>query len=166
LSDQKVSKAFASTITKIEHIRFEGCWVGEAPDEMAVFGRLFSSSYVSGFTWASWTNHIEVTIPKMITAKDLKKHLALYERWFMPGTPDMVQLASMAKHRDIKKKLLMLWYQYTLEEKPPYVDDNLRRYGAVTYKVRSDAAKRTVESKDAKPSDSPTSPFEYVTVKL
>jgi hypothetical protein len=89
LSDQKVSKSFAKTATKIEHIRFEGCWVGEAPDEMATFGRLFSAQYVSGFTWTCWTNEIELTIPKGITAKALKDYLKLFEMWLMPGTPPM-----------------------------------------------------------------------------
>jgi hypothetical protein len=51
LSEPEITKPFAKTSTKIEHISFEGCWVGEAPDEMAVFGRLFGAKDVSGFTW-------------------------------------------------------------------------------------------------------------------
>lgn len=166
LSDPKVAQAFAGTTTKIQHIRFEGCWVGEAPDEMAAFGRLFSSSYVSGFTWTGWAQDIEVMIPKAVNAKDLKQILSPYERWFMPGGPDVVQLASMAKQSSVKRRIWLLWYQYTLQNQPPYVDDNYKKYGPVTYKARSEAKGRTVEAKDAKRSTAPVPPFEYVTVKL
>jgi hypothetical protein len=166
LSDQKVKDIFAKTTTKIEHIRFEGCWVGEAPDEMAAFGRLFSSSFVSGFTWTSWNNDIEVKVPKGISPKDLRKFLSRFEKWLMPGSPDMGQLASLAKSHDFKKTLLLLWYQYTLQTQPPYENDNYKRLGSHTYKARSEVTNRTVEAKDAKTSDSPVPPFEYVTVKL
>jgi hypothetical protein len=166
LSEPEISKGFAKTSTKIEHIGFEGCWVGEAPDEMAAFGRLFSAKDVSGYTWTCWNNEIEVTIPKGVTAKGLQDVLKLYETWLMPGTPPLAQLASMAGRTDVKKKLLMLWYQYTLDEKPPYLDDNYKRSGSHTYKTRADATKRSVAAKDAKTSDVPIPPFEYVTVKM
>lgn len=50
LSDQKVSDAFAKVSTTADHIRFEGCHVGEESLEMAAFGRLLTATYVSGFT--------------------------------------------------------------------------------------------------------------------
>jgi hypothetical protein len=166
LSEPEISKAFAKTSTKIEHIGFEGCWVGEAPDEMAAFGRLFGAKDVSGYTWTCWNNEIEVTIPKGVTAKGLKDVLKLYEPWLIPGSPPVAQLASMAGRGDVKKKLLMFWYQYSLDEKPPYVNDNYKKLGSHSYKTRADAAQRTVQAKDAKTSDVPLPPFEYVTVKL
>lgn len=166
LTEPQVPKYFGKVKTKIEHIRFEGCWVGEAPDAMAAFGRLFDAQAVSGFTWACWSNEIEVTLPKGITAADLKKHLAAFETWLMPGTPSIAQLASMARQREVKKKLALLWYQYSTDEKPPYANNNFQRLGRHSYKTRADATARTIDAKNAKTSESPSPPFEYVTVKL
>jgi hypothetical protein len=166
LSDPEITKAFSKTVTKIEHIGFEGCWVGEAPDEMLAFGRLLKAKDVSGFTWACWSNDIEITIPKGVTARGLSDVLKSYATWLAPGSPPIAQLASMAGRTDIKKQLLMLWYQYTTEEKPPYLDDNFKKSGSHTYKTRADAKARSIEAKDAVRSDSPIPPFEYVTVKM
>jgi hypothetical protein len=167
LSDAAISKAFANTKTKIEHIRFEGCHVGEAPDEMAAFGRLFSAQDVSGYTWSSWTGNITVDIPRGTTEKAVKDVLKLYEMWLMTDSLSIIKrLVSQARHRTIKQELLLQWYQYSLEEYPPYQNDNYKKSGARTYKRRSEATKRTVQAKDAKRSDSPSPPFEYVTVKL
>jgi len=75
LEDEAVTQAFAKTKTQIERIRFEGCWVGENPKAMAVFGRLFNAREVSGFTWVHATNNIAVTIPKSIKADEFKLFL-------------------------------------------------------------------------------------------
>src|SRR5215813_13242132 len=37
LSAKPIRDAFAKVKTRIRTIRFEGCWVGEAPDDMAQF---------------------------------------------------------------------------------------------------------------------------------
>ena len=180
LGEQAVTQAFAKTKTQIEHIRFEGCWVGEGPVDMAVFGRLFNARDVSGFTWVHWSNDITVTIPKGLTANDLKAFLDKkgLAKWLAPTAPPMTQLASMAQSKDAPKRLWLEWFQATLDKKPPYEDQdgklaadsgkrsNFQQLGVHNYKVRSDARARTVLAKDAKPSDAGHSAFEYVTVKL
>src|SRR4051794_12364020 len=40
LSDKEVTQAFAKVKTQVDHIRFEGCWVGNGPGHMRDFGRL------------------------------------------------------------------------------------------------------------------------------
>ena len=97
------------------HIRFEGCWVGLSPVEMAAFGRIFGATDVSGFTWVSWTGEATVTIPKGVTAQALTKLLKdqNLEPWLMPGSPSVQVLASMARNADAKKTLPLLWYQAT-----------------------------------------------------
>src|SRR5260370_40119564 len=64
LDDGAVSKAFAKKTTKAEHIRFEGCWVGEEPEPMAVFGRFFDGKTASGFTWVPWLNPNPFNLPR------------------------------------------------------------------------------------------------------
>jgi hypothetical protein len=180
LGEEVVTKAFAKTKTRIEHIRFEGCWVGEGPDDMATFGRLFNAQDVSGFTWVHWSNDITVTIPKGLTADGLKTFLEKngLAKWLAPTTPPMTQLASMAQSKEAPKKLWLEWFQATLDKKAPYEDQdgklaagsgkrsNLQQLGFHIYKVRSDAISRTVLAKDAKPSSGGFSAFEYVSVKL
>jgi hypothetical protein len=111
LSDKVLADAFAKSTTKIEHIGFEGCWVGEAPDEMAAFGRLFGNADVSGFTWTTWTGEITVDIPKGVTPDGMSKVLKPFEPWLMPGSPTIAQLASMSRSADAKATLKMLWYR-------------------------------------------------------
>lgn len=168
LTDAAIAKAFAKLTTKVQHIRFEGCWVGEAPVNMAAFGRLLSAKDVSGFTWVSWTSEITINIPAGITAKDLSKFLQdqNYEKWLMPGSTTAAVLASMAKRAEVKKALPMIWYQQSLDVRPPYIDDNYKKLGRHSYGARADAAKVVVAAKNAKNSTAPTTPFEYVTVTL
>lgn len=180
LGEEAVTQAFAKTKTQIEHIRFEGCWVGDGPGDMAKFGHLFNARDVSGFTWVHWSNDITVTIPKGLTAEDLtafldKKGLA---KWLAPTTAPMAQLASLARTKDAPKKLWLEWFQATLDKKAPYEDQdgnlaadsgrpsNFQRLGVHNYKIRSDARSRTVLAKDAKPSAGGHPNFDYVTVKL
>lgn len=168
LTDPAIATAFAKVKTSVQHIRFEGCWVGEAPADMAVFGRLLKAKDVSGFTWASWTNSVKINIPKGISPNDLGKFLKdqNFERWLMPGSPTVPVLASMARTAAVSRVLPMLWYQYGLDEKPPYIDDNFNKLGRHKYAARGDAAKKSIVAKSAKNSSAPISPFEYVTVTL
>ncbi len=121
LGEQAVTQAFANTKTQIEHIRFEGCWVGDGPSDMATFGRLFNAQDVSGFTWVHWSNDITVTIPKGLTAKDLEAFLETkgLAKWLAPTTAPMAQLASMAQSKSAPKKLWLEWFQATLDKKAP-----------------------------------------------
>lgn len=174
LSEAKLARAFANKKTQVNHIRFEGCWVGEGPVDMAAFGRLFDAVDVSGFTWAHWSvNDAELTLPKGTTVDALqrlqgKEFTSPIAPWLAPppATPPLAQLASMARERPVTKTLPLEWFQYTLDVKPPYADNNLQRLGRHTYKVRRDAANRGVKAKDAQNSSDPVPPFEYVTVTL
>jgi hypothetical protein len=168
LDEAALAKELSKTKTKVQHIRFEGCWVGEAPVDMAAFGRIFSAKDVSGFTWVSWTGEATVTIPKGIKAQDLSKFLQTQnlEKWLMPGSPAVPVLASMARSAAAKKTLPLLWYQATLNRKPPYDGNNFAQGGRHAYRTRSEAAKRTVAAAKAQNNKDPVAPFEYVTVTL
>jgi len=174
LSDARIAKAFANKRTQVDHIRFEGCWVGEGPADMAAFGGLFDAVDVSGFTWAHWSvDDSKFTLPKGTTVESLQRlqgkgTTSPITPWLAPppATPPLAQLASMARGGPITKTLPLEWFQYTLDLKPPYVDKNLEHSGKHTYKVRRDATNRVVQAKDAKASTSPVPPFEYVTVVL
>lgn len=168
LTEAALAKALSKKKTNIKHIRFEGCWVGEAPVDMAVFGRIFDAADVSGFTWVCWTGDATVTIPKGISAKDLSKFLQAQnlEKWMMPGSPPVAALASRARGAAAKATLPLLWYQATLNRKPPYEGKNFAQGGRHSYGARSEATKRTVAAKAAKNNTEPVAPFEYVTVTL
>jgi hypothetical protein len=178
--EEALTKAFAKTKTQIGHIRFEGCWVGEDPNDMATFGGLFKAQDVSGFTWVHWQNNATVTIPMGSTINSLNAVLDAQglAKWLVPTTPPMAQLASMAQSGNAEKKVWLEWFQATLDKKEPYLDQdgnlaavsrkrsNFQQLGSHNYKVRSDATLRTVLAKDAKPGSGGQPPFEYVTVKL
>jgi len=51
-----------------------------------------------------------------------------------------------------------------LDEHQPFMDNNIQHLGKHTYKVRTDATKKTVQAKDAQPYTQPIPPFDYVTV--
>jgi hypothetical protein len=164
LSDQVIADAFKGSKTKVTSIGFEGCWVGEAPDEMAAFGKLFGNASVSGFTWTTWTGDITIDIPRGVTADGMRKALKDFEPWLMPGSPPVAQLVSMGRNARTKKSLELLWYQPGLDRKPPYENDNLKRLGRHKYKARGEAAKRSISVAKAVRSNAPVLPFEYVTV--
>ena len=168
LDEAALAKELGKTKAKVKHIRFEGCWVGLSPVEMAAFGRIFGATDVSGFTWVSWTGEATVTIPKGIKAPDLTKFLQKQnlEKWLMPGSPSVQVLASMARNADAKKTLPLLWYQATLNRKPPYEGNNFAQGGSHSYKARGDAVDRTVAAAKAVNNTEPVAPFEYVTVTL
>jgi hypothetical protein len=181
LGEDAVKRAFTKTKTQIEHIRFEGCWVGESPLAMAAFGRLFNAQDVSGFTWTRNTNTIKVKIINGMTPDELSAFLGKqgFAKWLAPTTQPMSYYASMARSKEVSTELWLEWFQPDLNSKPPYEDQdgnsaaasgsrsNFQKAGSHTYKVRSEAGKRTVLAKDAKPSDGqPHSEFNYVTVKL
>ena len=152
LDEAALAKELGKTKAKVKHIRFEGCWVGLSPVEMAAFGRIFGATDVSGFTWVSWTGEATVTIPKGIKAPDLTKLLQKQnlEKWLMPGSPSVQVLASMARNADAKKTLPLLWYQATLNRKPPYEGNNFAQGGSHSYRARRDAANRTVAAAKAR----------------
>lgn len=168
LDDEVLAKELGKTKSKAKHIRFEGCWVGLSPIEMAAFGRIFGAVDVSGFTWVSWTGEATVTIPKGIKAPDLGKFLQKQnlEKWLMPGSASVQVLASMARTAEAKKTLPLLWYQATLNRKPPYEGNNFAQGGSHSYHSRSEATKRTVTAAKAVNNQDPVAPFEYVTVTL
>ena len=158
LDEAKLAKELGKTKTKVKHIRFEGCWVGLSPVEMAAFGRIFSATDVSGFTWVSWTGEATVTIPKGVRAQALTKLLKdqNLEQWLMPGSPSVQVLASMARSADAKKTLPLLWYQATMNRKPPYEGKNFAQGGRHSYKARGEAVNRTVAAAKAVNNTSPS----------
>ena len=83
----------------------------------------------------------------------------------MPALPSVQVLASMARTTALRKKTLpLLWYQATLNRKPPYSMARApRRVGAID-RARSEATKRTVAAAKAVNNQDPVAPFEYVTV--
>jgi hypothetical protein len=172
LTDEKVTKAFAKLKnTRAEHIRFEGCWVGEAPEAMAAFGALLHAATVSGYTWEHMYSNITVTIPKKVTAAALETAIKPYWKWRAPFPPvSVTQLASMAQTHEAKRPLMMEWYKYaeiSSRAKPPWeVAGQDVGLGPRGYKTRSQATQRSVKAKDAKRSTDPVPPFEYVTVEL
>ena len=175
LDDEVVTKAFEKKLTKVEHIRFEGCWVGESPNRMATFGRLFDAKTVSGFTWVHWLNEITLNLPRGTTSKSLEDVLKSVPGttssllpWIPPppAGPPLSQLASMASSGNAKASVPLEWFQYGLEERQPFMDNNLQHLGKHTYKVRRDAAQVSVQEKDAQPYTQPIPPFDYVTVVL
>jgi hypothetical protein len=177
MSAQPLRQAFAKNKTRIWNIRFEGCWVGEAPDEMAQFGRLFDAWCVYGYTWAHWHASAVVTIPKGATVKSLEGTVMKdLQRWLAPDSPKLEQLASMAVQRDVRTKLNLEWYEYsgTSATPPPWEKakgqqlTNFERFSTVKYKRRSEAGKRVLTDRETEEisNTNPTSPFEYVQVRI
>src|SRR5262249_18440498 len=64
LSDKPVAAALAKVNTQVDHIRFEGCWVGNRPVHMRNFGRLLKAIDVSGYTWEHVESEVTTNIPR------------------------------------------------------------------------------------------------------
>ena len=71
-----------------------------------------------------------------------------------------------ARSRDAKHTLPLLWYQATMDRKPPYEGRNFAQGGRHSYKARGEATNRTVTAAKAVNNTAPVAPFEYVTVTL
>ncbi len=173
LYEESVSKAFSNVKTRVEDVRFEGCWVGRGPRGMAAFARLVNAARVSGYTWEHGSNDITFTFPRQSTAAVITSKVARYWKWRAPFPPESIpQLVSMARNHDVRKNLQMEWYKFSDNDSQPTnpwdvksLDPMLGPYG---YKRRSDATSRTIDYNDArnaKTDEDPETPFEYVTVK-
>lgn len=157
-----VNKLFASCKTKIDKIEFEGCWVGEKPNEMAAFAQLFSAKSASGFTWASATAPIDIELPKGTSVKGVRSALKPYSRYLI--NPDYGSLAARAKRRDAKVRVWMHWFNPDADEnQPPSGEDAML---AKNYKPRSAADEVEVTASSAKKTSAPVTPFQHVTVTL
>jgi hypothetical protein len=171
LSDADLRKAFKKK-TKIRSIRFEGCWVGERPDEMEQFGHIFDASQLSGFTWEGVRALATVPILKGESADAIANRLKPYQTWFADRTPSAAELANQAKTGAITKELLLEWWQLAvIVMAPPYetqkgeTKTNFEKFGSHTYKRRDDAADKTIKATEIEDTGlEPISSFEYVTV--
>ena len=68
----------------------------------------------------------------------------------MPGSPSVQVLASMARNADAKKTLPLLWYQATLNRKPPYEGNNFAQ-GRPSTPTRREATRSTAPSPPPRP---------------
>src|SRR5262249_45288226 len=147
-------QALAKVKTRVDHIRFEGCWVGENPEKMAVFGHLLNARDVSAYTWEHFFASITITLDKNNTPETVKQALAKQWRWLAPFPPvSPQQLASLGKKGKVQKILMAEWYQYAGDAKrtAPWEAQTVGNLPPHGYKLRSDAAKVTVKEKDAAP---------------
>jgi hypothetical protein len=162
LGSEKIKKLFADCKTKIDRIEFEGCWIGEKPRDMADFASLFSAKSASGFTWASATAPLDVTLPKGVSQKGVRAAFKPYSRYLIK--PDYGKLAALAKRRDKKVRLWMHWFNPDADEKlPPLGED---AYLSKNYRPRGAATEVTVTAAGAKNVTKPSTPFQLVTVTL
>lgn len=173
LSEKGLRDALPAGKTKIEKIRFEGCWVGEKPDEMAQFGTIFSASEMSGFTWESVRQTISISVPLRSTAETVAGLLKGKERWLAQSMPSANDLVKRAQNGAFSQKILMEWFEPFVSDpiKPPFEMEkggkrtNFDRLGSHQYKRRSDASQTTIKVKDIEETSiDAISSFEYVTV--
>jgi hypothetical protein len=173
LDDEAIVKAFAKLKTQVDHIRFEGCWVGEGAARMRDFGRLLRAIDVSGYTWTHVDCAVSITIPRGATIAAVESLVRPYWKWLAPFPPESVaRLASMARIHDVKMTLLTEWFKYSIEEdipRPPWEVNGKGQdmvLGPHGYKRRAQAEQRIVQAKDAENSTDPSPPLQYVTVEL
>jgi hypothetical protein len=173
LNDEEVTKAFAKVKTQVDHIRFEGCWVGEGAADMGDFGRMLRAIDVSGYTWEHVDGATTITIQRGATAASVESLVRPYWKWLAPFPPESInRLASLARNHDVNMTLRTEWYKYAIEEDIPRAPWEVNGKGQDMvlgphgYKRRSQAEQRIVQAKDAENSTDPSPPFEYVTVQL
>jgi hypothetical protein len=173
LSDKELKDTLTAKQTTIHTIRFEGCWVGERPDEMAQFGSYFKASEMAGFTWEGVHSTLTLSVPKGADAATVRNSMRHTERWLAPGSAGPDALARKATGGAVAEKLLLEWYENAVSDpiKPPYAAEkgqtrtNFERLGSKQYKRRVDAGKRSIKAKELEEvSLDPISIFEYVTV--
>jgi hypothetical protein len=172
-ADLDLRKAFVKK-TKIETIRFEGCWVAERPGEMAQFGIIFDAEKVAGFTWEHAMSIMALPVQKGQSEESISERLKNTARWIADKTPAASNLAARAKNGAFTQKIMLEWFQADNVgggAEPPYetpqgqTTTNYEKLGSISYKRRADADKITLTMKDTEEGSSdPISPFQYVTV--
>lgn len=164
LSEESVSKLFTKR-PKIRNIAFTGCNVGNRPDEMAAFARMFKAETVSGYTWSTVKQLITATFPKGTREEAIKKTLAPFEPYIAGALPAANVLATNATHKEVTVKLVGLYGSADGETASamPIPD----REGK-NRKPWKSAKKREINASEVPvgASDSPVVPFELVTVKF
>jgi hypothetical protein len=75
---------------QVDRISFFGCNGGNRPVQMAAFGKLFDAKSVTGFTWWTIEQPVNVKLPKGVSAEQIKKALD-------PFVPYSVQLTPAAE---------------------------------------------------------------------
>ena len=103
LAEESVTKLFTKP-PQVERISFFGCNVGNRPVQMAAFGKLFGAKAVTGFTWWTIKQPVNVKLPKGVSVEKIKKALdpfVPYSVELIPAAEVLVKTHTSRKDHEI-----------------------------------------------------------------
>lgn len=103
LGEASVTKLFTKP-PQVDRISFFGCNVGNRPVQMAVFGKLFGAKSVTGFTWWTIKQPVNVKLPKGVSEEKIKGALdpfAPYSVELIPAANVLVKTQTSRKDYEI-----------------------------------------------------------------
>jgi hypothetical protein len=150
-----------------KQIDFEACRVAEGPDHLAAFARIFRAPTIRAYNYFYVDSILPVNVEKTDNSESLRRKLAQYRDYLMPGTIDR-----LAKKKG-KQKAVLEWFRIDrsraklpLPPRPTEFDTRSR-----TFKRRNDAFRRVVSNEDdlrrlINDYRSPAMQFEYVIIAI
>jgi hypothetical protein len=132
---------------RVDQIVFESCVVGQAPDQLASFGKLFHADSVTGCTWFHVVAKQVVLLPRAATEAEIKEQLKPQQKYLMNGNPGPAEMAAKCKGGAYKQELWLEWWRGEFSGELPKslggsVNDRL-------CKARSELTKKTIASAEA-----------------
>lgn len=103
LGEESVTKLFTKP-PQVDRISFFGCNVGNRPVQMAAFGKLFAAKSVTGFTWWTIKQPVNVKLPKGVSEEKIKKALdpfVPYSVELIPAAEVLVKTHTSRKDHEI-----------------------------------------------------------------
>jgi hypothetical protein len=132
---------------RIDKIVFESCVVGQAPDQLAAFGKLFRADSVTGGSWFHVVRKFSLPLPKASTEAAIVERLKPFQKYLIAGNPTPVELAAKCKAAAGKQEMWSEWWRSDDDAALPKslggpTPDNL-------CKPRSEVRQKTIASADA-----------------
>ena len=132
---------------RVDQIVFDSCVVGQAPDQLASFGKLFHAGSVIGCTWFHVTQKITLSLPKGMTVAAISDKLKPIRRYLMAGNPSEADMAAKCKGGSQKQELWAEWWRSDFSEDAPKALGG--RSDDKSCKVREELRKKTIDSGNA-----------------
>jgi hypothetical protein len=167
----KVSNLFLAPNPKIKQIDLDACSVGEAPDKLVPFARIFGASTITAWTYFHVGKPEKFDVPRGdVDLSVLRTKYADHKDYFLPGTPTFDEMARNPSTYNLGVE----WFRIDLRDDPlpPAPGPGGLDQRGKTFKRRSDAKPRRINSDKAKElrelykSKGPDVPFEQVIITI
>jgi hypothetical protein len=137
---------------QIQEIQFESCVVGQSPDQLVSFGRLFHATKVSGYTWWHVLSLLSASFAQGKTEKEIDESLNRFRKYLSEGNPSAKEIAEQCKSGPVATKFLLEWLVNEGADPPnlpPIFGGKWRTGNPEHFKPVKDLIKRPISSGEA-----------------